>query len=373
MSGRRAPDTARRAPTAAAVAAMLAFGVLAAACGGGSGDAVEVVPRASSEAQSREPGAEAVRIRLAVAPDPVWQSMQDSGVVRAGEVAGGIQIDASSPFDPFSALAAGQADAAVVNALDLPPFLKNSGRDLAVIGKVSTDRSFVAVDRTTQAQTLDSLIEKKIAVDSALGSTLLWGVIAQHLHGLEFKVGSPDFELVVVDASNAADLVTRGDVDACVCVPDFTVQELLEGHLRPLYNGRSAADIYATDVLGDPAALPIAEALVVDRKWYQQNPQAADALVAMWDQGLQNWFADRPNHVRQNPHLLSIESDEEIEWIIDYLAQHDWTASSAPLTAEDARQYTYILSALRDNGLIGADEEDPEVIVSAAAGQAGGQ
>lgn len=371
MSARQAPVTGRRGPAAAAGAAMLVLGMLAAACGGG--ESVEVVAGASSETQSREPGAEAVRVRLAVAPDPVWQSMQDSGVVMAGEVSGNIQIDASSPFDPFAALAAGQADAAVVSALDLPPFLSNSGRDLAVIGKVSTDRSFVAVDRTTQARTLDDLIEKKIAVASALGSTLLWGVIAEHLHDLEFKVASPDFELVVVDASNAADLVMRGDADACVCVPDFTAQMLSEGLLRPLYGGRSAAEIYASDVLGDPAALPIGEALVVERQWYEQNPQAADSLLAMWDQGLQNWFADRANHVRQYPHLLSIESDEEIEWIIDYLAQNDWTASSAPLTAEDARRYSDILSRLRDSGLIDEDHGDPEVVVSAAAGQNGGQ
>ena len=373
MTGRRGPDTGRRAPTAAVVMAVLVVGVLAAACGGGSGgDSVEVVAGASSETQAGAPQAEAVSVRLAVAPDPVWQSMQDSGVVMAGEIAGNIRIDASNPFDPFSALAAGQADAAVVNALDVPPFLSNSGRDLAVIGKVSTDRSYVAVNRTTRAQTLDDLIEKKIAVASALGSTLLWGAIADHLHDLEFKVASPDFELVVVDASNAADLVMRGDVDACVCVPDFTAQMLSEGLLRPLYDGRSAAEVYATDVLGDPSALLIGEALVVEKQWYDQNPQAAASLLAMWDQGLQNWVDDRPNHVRQYPHLLSIESDEEIEWIIDYLEQHDWTASSAPLTAEDAKRYSDILARLRDSGLIDADDEDPEVVVSAPAGQAEG-
>ena len=359
--------TARRTPKIALALSLLAVFTLASSCGGGSeGESVDIVA-ADQFAKDDQPTADAVDIRLALAPDPVWQVMYESDVVPTWESKDNISIDATNPFNPSSALAAGQADAAVINALDVPSSLQNSERDLIILGKVSADRSFVAVSRTTQAKTLDDLIEKKIAVEGALGSTLMWGLIAYYLHDLEFTVGSPDFELVVVDASSAADLVMRGDVDACVCVPDFSASMLAEGLLRPLYDGQSAAELYAARVLGDPAALPFAEALVVDREWHRQNPDAAMALVGMWDHGLRTWATDRANHVRRYPHLLSIQSEEEIAWMIDFLELHDWIEDSALIAAEDSERYLDMLARMREIGLVPEDVIDPEIVVSGAS------
>ena len=359
--------TIRRTPGIMLALSLLVVLTVASACGGGSeGESVNLVA-ADQFAQDDQPAADAVRIRLALAPDPVWQVMYESDVVTTWESKDNISVSATNPFNPSSALAAGQADAAVINALDVPSSLQNSDRDLLIVGKVSADRSFVAVSRTTQARTLDDLIEKKIAVQGALGSTLIWGLIAHHLHDLEFKVGSPDFELVVTDASSAADLVMRGDVDACVCVPDFTASMLSEGLLRPLYDGQSAGELYAARVLGDPTALPVAEALVVDREWHVQNPNASEALVGMWDHGLRTWATDRANHVRRYPHLLSIQSEEEIAWMIDFLDQHDWIADSAFMTAEDSQRYLDMLARMREIGLVPEDVTDPEIVVSGAS------
>ena len=345
-------------------AALTVAALLAASCGG-NGATTTVTAEAGAPAQDlSSQRTDPVRIRLALAPDPVWQWLQDSGTVAEWEAARNIRIDASSPFDQFSAFAGGHADVVVINALEVPQFVEQSDREPVVIGRLHTDRSFLAVRRTSRAETLDDLIETRITVDSALGSALLWGVIADSLHGLEFRVDSPDFELVVVESASVADLVMRGDVDACICLPDFSVTDLADGRLRPLYGGRSAAEIYATDVTGEPEALPVAEALIADRAWLAQNRDAAEALLGLWDVGLQNWAAQKDALIASYPHLLSVQTDAEIAWMTDYVNTHDWVLPSVYLTQQDTDTQSGIFARMQSLGLVPDNAQQPELDLS---------
>ena len=293
-------------PTLRVLGALVVAAALLAASCGSSGGSTTVTADAGAPAQELSPPtSDPVRIRLALAPDPVWEWLKDSGTVAQWEAARNIRIEASSPFDQFSAFAGGHADMVVINALEVPQFVEQSDRDPVVVGRFTTDRSFLAVRRTSNAETLDDLVEARITVDSALGSALLWGIIADAIHGLEFRVDSPDFDLVVVESASVADLVMRGDVEACICLPDFSVSDLADGRLRPLYGGKSAAEIYADDVMGEPGALPIAEALIADRQWLAENRDAVEALLGLWDVGLQNWASQKEALIASYPRTSS--------------------------------------------------------------------
>ena len=357
---------ARRAPRA--LGALLAAAALLACGGGGGGGATTVVPSADAAAQQAG-GArpDPARVRLALAPDPIWEWLKDSGAAARWEADRNVRIVASNPFDPFAAFAGGHADVVVINALDVPQFVAQSGREPVIVGKLATDRSIVAVRRTSRAETLDDLVEARITVDGSLGSALLWGLIAEAVHGLDFRVGGADFDLVVVEAASAADLVMRGDVDACVCVPDFSVSGLAGGRLRPLYGGRSAAEVYAQEVAGDPGALPVAEALVADGQWLAQNRGAADALLGLWEAGLRNWASGKERLVADYPHLFSVQTDEEVAWMADYVAAHDWAAPSPYLTPQDSTTHADIFARMRSIGLVADDAAEPELDLSHAA------
>ena len=342
-------------------ALLAAAAVIAASCGGG-GSSTTVAPAAAQEAGSQP--SEPVRVRLALAPDPVWEWLEDSGTVDEWEAARNIRIEASSPFDQFSAFAGGHADVVVINALEVPQFVEQSDRDPVVVGRFTTDRSFLAVKRTSNAETLEDLIEARITVDSALGSALLWGIIADALHDLDFRVDSPDFDLVVVESASVSDLVMRGDVDACICLPDFSVSDLADGRLRPLYGGKSAAEIYAGDVMGEPGALPVADAFIVDKQWLAQNRDAVEALLGLWDVGLQNWALQKQQLVADYPHLLSVQSDEDIAWMTDYVKTHDWVLPSVYLTQEDSEIQTGIFARMQSLGLVPDDAREPELDLS---------
>lgn len=352
----------------ALVAVLAGAALVTASCGGDGGGTTAVTdPSGTSEQAAGSQLSEPVRIRLALAPDPVWQWLEDSGTVAQWEAAHNIRIEASSPFDQFSAFAGGHADVVVINALEVPQFVEQSDRDPVVVGRFTTDRSFLGVRRTSRAETLDDLVEARISVDSALGSALLWGVIADALHGLEFRVGSPDFELVVVESASVADLVMRGDVDACICLPDFSVPDLAGGRLRPLYGGRSAAEVYAQDVAGDPAALPIADAFVADRQWLAQNRDAVGALLGLWEVGLQNWAVQKEALIASYPHLLSVQTGTETAWMTDYAGAHDWVSGSVYLTQEHAQTQTGIFARMQSLGLVPDDAVEPELDLSFSA------
>ena len=342
-------------------ALLAAAAVIAASCGGG-GSSTTVVPSPDQGAASQS--SEQVRIRLALAPDPVWEWLKDSGTVDEWEAARNIRIEDSSPFDQFSAFAGGHADVVVINALEVPQFVEQSDREPVIIGRFTTDRSILAVKRTSNAETLEDLIEARITVDSGLGSALLWGIIADALHDLDFRVDSADFDLVVVESASVSDLVMRGDVDACICLPDFSVSDLADGRLRPLYGGKSAAKIYADDVRGEPGALPVAEALIVDKRWLAQNGDAVEALLGLWEVGLQNWASQKEQFVANYPHLLSVQSDEDIAWMTDYVRAHDWVLPSVYLTQEDSKIQTGIFARMQSLGLVPDDSREPELDLS---------
>ena len=352
-------------PALRVLGALLAGAALvAASCGGGSATTTVAPSPDAPELDAGSQQSEPVRIRLALAPDPVWEWLEDSGTVAEWEAARNIRIEASSPFDQFSAFAGGHADVVVINALEVPQFVEQSDREPVIVGRFTTDRSFLAVRRTSNAETLDDLVEARITVDSALGSALLWGIIADALHDLEFRVGSPDFDLVVVESASVADLVMRGDVDACICLPDFSVSDLADGRLRPLYGGRSAAEIYADDVMGEPEALPVAEAFIVDKQWLAQNRDAVESLLGLWEVGLQNWASQKEQLVASYPHLLSVQTDGEIAWMTDYVKTHDWVLQSIYLTQEDSTIQNGIFARLQSLGLVPDDAREPELDLS---------
>ena len=341
---------------------------MAAGCAGGgvggvsnlSTDTTVAGPAAAPEQASAAPTV----IRLALAPDAVWQWLEDSGTRAAWEQSHNVRIEVSNAFDQFAAFAGGHADIVVINALDVPKFVEQPERDPVIIGKYTTDRSILAVRRTSRAETLDDLVERRIAVESSLASTLLWGLIADTKYGLDFRQGSPDFDLVTVEPASVADLVMRGDVDACICTPDFSVPFLAEGQLRALYDGQSAAEIYAADVLGDMTVATIADAFVVDKKWHTANPEAVDALLGLWEKGLEAWKLNKTQIVADYPHHFSVESVAEIAWVTDYIGMHDWIVPSVYISAQEADTHAVMFARMLDLGLVPGDATQPEFDLS---------
>lgn len=370
----------RRAALGAVLAAALAAAGCAGGTGGGGGFDLTTGTTAAGVAAAPEDAAAApVVIRLALAPDPLWQWLEDSGTRAAWEASHNVRIEVSNPFDQFAAFAGGHADVVVINALDVPKFVEQPERDPVIIGKYTTDRSILAVRRTSRAENLEDLVERRIAVESSLASTLLWGLIAEFRYGLDFSDDSADFDLVTVEPASVADLVMRGDVDACICTPDFSVPFLAEGRLRVLYDGDSASDLYTASytavVFGgeglDEEPGTIADAFVADKAWYEANREAVDALLGLWDEGVVAWKQNKAKIVADYPHHFSVRSDAEVAWLSDYIEAHDWIVPSVYITEQEVDSHKFAFSRLRDLGLVPADATAPEIEVVPSPGAGG--
>lgn len=332
--------------------------VLAVACGGGSGGGGTSAAPVAAPAAAPEPAT----VRIDLAPDPIWQWIRESGLLSQWQQSHNIRLEVTNSFDQFVAFASGHADIVVINALDVANFIEQTDRDPVIIGKLTTDRSVLAVSRTMRtATTLEDLVDRRIAVESSLGSTLLWGIIAEALYDLDFRVDGADFDLVVVDAASLADLVERGDVDACICLPDFSVSYLADGRLRPLYDGQSAAEIYAAEVLEDPDDLPMEMAMVVDEHWLESNLEAVEHVFELWDMGMEEWNSNRAQIVSDYRHLFSVQTDDEVEWITRYVNDHNWRTPSARVDEGDVGIHAEIYFRMKRSGLIAEDAYEPEI------------
>ena len=189
-----------------------------------------------------EAGCERV-IRFTFAPDPVWDYLNDTGIKDEMEQESGICILAQVTWDEFGIYAGGFADIVSVGDFEVPALDAQAGTDSVVFGKYNIDRSVLAVPASdTTSQTLEDLTGQTLAVWDSVSSTLIWGVIASELHGLDFRTGGGDFELTQIDITNTGPATAAEETSAGLVLPDFAVNELINEELRVLYDGRTSAD-----------------------------------------------------------------------------------------------------------------------------------
>ncbi len=185
-------------------------------------------------------------IRFAFAPDPVWDYLKDSGIREEMESAANIAILDSATWNEVGVYAGGNADIMSVGDFEVPTIEEEFGIPSVIFGKYNIDRSIiVASPEHPEYTTLADCAGGTVAVWDTLSSTTIWGMLAHHLHDLDFRVDGGDFELVVVDITNTGAQAASGDTDCAIVLPDFNIPILMEEQVNVLYDGATSADLYA--------------------------------------------------------------------------------------------------------------------------------
>ena len=344
----------RRRRTTLLAALLTSFALTAAACGGGDGSGAGV-PTANGAVVDDS----TLSIRVAMPAEPLWQWLIDSGTLASWETEHGLRIEASHPFKPFTALVSGDADIILINALDIPVFAQGLERHPIIIGKHAADRTLALTKRTSQAADLAALVEGKIAVESQLGSTLLWALIVDAAHELDLSYESQDFEFLVATFGLAA-AVENGDAIACICRPDESAVGLSAAKLRPMYDGMPAAELYSS-LTGDPETLMLGQVFLADRDWLDAFPSAASAFLMLWEQAVQHWQEHHAEVIRGYPDLLSLQTEAEVAWLISHADAHDWIVPTVYTTRDEADAYSRAVGRLQELGILDAEAEIPWV------------
>ncbi|HEX6147405.1 MAG TPA: ABC transporter substrate-binding protein [Acidimicrobiia bacterium] len=336
------------------LAALLALSLVVVACGddegGGDGDGEG----------GGDGGCERV-IRFTFAPDPVWDFINDSGIKDEMEQESGICILAQVTWDEFGIYAGGFADIVSVGDFEVPTLDKQAGLTSVVFGKYNIDRSVLAVPASdTTSQTLEDLTGQSLAVWDSVSSTLIWGVIAQELHGLDFRTGGGDFELTQVDITNTGPATAAEETNAGLVLPDFAVNELINEELRVLYDGRTSAELYGQEIAGNPDHEgPMINVFLAEEEWYDDHPDEIAFFLRLWQRGIDEWQANKAEIIASYPQHFAVEGDEQIQFMQDWLTEHDWFVTSVYLDQAWLDAELPLFDIMRENGFMESDEENP--------------
>ena len=334
------------------MAGLAVLAVTASACASGGGS--------SKEAGEAEDAGGV--INMVMAPDPVWKWLDDQGIKQEMEEEAGIQVLTSSSWDEFGVYAGGHADVISAATYEVPDLAKATGEPATVFGAYNTDRSILAVGPGVEGETICDLKGKKIATFTNVSITLIWGMYAKEMCGLDLKEGGGDYELVITDIQNLASLVARGDADACLCLPDFAIPELSTDKITPLYDAKSAAQMWAENYGSNPddTTHPQTNVFVARKAWVEKNEEEAAFLIKLWDRGIQEWQDNRDEIIKAYPEDFAVRNDKEFAFLTDWLDnKFDWFVPTTYLDDDWVKGEQEVFDLMKETGFIEKDVEEP--------------
>ncbi len=305
-------------------------------------------------------------VNMVMAPDPVWKWLEDQGIKQEMEEKAGIQILTSSSWDEFGVYAGGHADVVSAASYEVPELEKQTGEPATIFGKFNSDRSILAVPADSDAEDICDLEGKRIVTHSAVSITIMWGVYAKEFCDLDLRAGGGDFELVITDPQNAAGLITRGDADAGLLLPDFSIPQLSSGDLRPLYDSKSVTQIYAEEFGSDPDEVthPQNNVFVARKAWVEKNPEEAAFLIELWDRGVQEWAENKEKIIEAYPEDFAAETPEEKAFILDWLDNtYDWFVPTTYLDEAWVESETELFELMKKTGFVEEDVPTPDFTI----------
>src|SRR3990170_1315764 len=184
-------------------------------------------------------------IRFAFAPDPVWDYMNDTGMIVEWEEEFNTRIVTSSTWDEFTFFAGGHGDIVSMGTQEIPVLEQETGIKTVTFGQYNFQRSPMMTRADTGYTTLEDVPKgSKICVSSPVSNTQFWSVAMMELHGIDYRVGGGDYELIVNDHFVNPQNLLNGDCEAAVIIPEAAAPYLRTGELVLMYDGQMPFQLY---------------------------------------------------------------------------------------------------------------------------------
>ena len=199
---------------------------------------------------------------------------------------------------------------------------------------------------------------KRLGVFTTVSGTLVWNALLKQMHDVNL---ADDYEIVVADIQNLSNLLARGEIDACICYPDLSARDLREATVRPLYDGKSSAEVFAElDAPGHDG--PMGNVFVARQDWVDGHPGEVSAFLDLWTRGLAEWQQHRDEMVERYPQHFAVDTPEDIAFMKDYVTQHDWVVDDVRFDQKWADDESSVFDLMRETGVIGDDVADPRFL-----------
>ncbi|MBY6410661.1 ABC transporter substrate-binding protein [Rhodococcus sp. BP-252] len=305
-------------------------------------------------------------IRFTFAPDPIWDYMNETGIVDEWQDDTGYTIDTSATWDEFGLFAGGHADIISTASFEVPYLEEQTQRETVIIGRYNAERSRILIREDDTAQSVEDLRGKRIGVFTTVSGTLVWSALIKQMHELNLvdaADGDSDFEIVVADIQNLSNLLARGEIDACVCYPDLSARELRDGSVKPLYDGKSSANLFAElDAPGHDG--PMGNVFVARADWVKDNSEEVSAFLDLWNRGLAEWRSHRDEIIERYPQHFAVSTNEDIDFMKQYVNEHDWIVDSVRFDQQWAEDESSVFDLMRSTDIIGDDISEPTFLPS---------
>jgi ABC-type nitrate/sulfonate/bicarbonate transport system substrate-binding protein len=291
-------------------------------------------------------------IRFAFAPDPVWDYMNDNGMIVEWEEEFNTRIVATSTWDEFTFFAGGHGDIVSIGTYELPVLEKETDIKTVTFGKYN----YLHVPFFTRAdesyETLADVPEgSKICVSSAVSNTIFWSVVADKLHGLDYRVGGGDFDLVINDHYLNGDLLVRGECEAAAVIPEAMIPFIRNNEVKFMYDGQMPFTLWQ-EVAGTEHVGPLSNLFTATEEWYEGHEDEAAAFLELWQRGVDAWNEHQQEIIETYPQHFTVEDEADVEWLIEYMSDpaNDWFVDDVFLDDEWVQEETSFLDAMADHG-----------------------
>jgi hypothetical protein len=339
------------------LAPLIAFAFVAVACGGGDDDG-------GSDGDGGT-------IRFVFSPDPVWNWLEDQGIIEEMEQESGFTIVRNESEDEFAFFAGGQADVVSTGSYETPVLESENGVGTVTIGKYNMAKDIVVVAADSGYETFGDLPQGcKVGVESFSGSTIVWQALAQDLDGRTLAESDEDLQMAITDFNTAPELVLSGDLCAGVTSIYNSMKYLMSGEVVGLYDNMSASQLYAENYVPGHEGMN-SNNFVVLESWYSDHIPEVAFFLSVWERGLQEWQTNREAILDAYPEDFGYTNEEEKAFLLDwYETQFDEFVDSAYLDEAWIEGEAPITDLLREAGLISDDQPQPtHVCIDPSSGE----
>lgn len=299
-------------------------------------------------------------IRFAFAPDPVWDFMNDNGMIVEWEEKFNTRIVTSSTWDEFTYFAGGHGDIVSMATYELPVLEQRTGLKTVTFGQYNRLRITPLAKPEKNYKTLADIPKgSRIGVPSAVASTLVWGTFARKLHDLDFRVGGGDFELIVEDHFVMPQQVVSGEIEAALAIPEAAVPQLRQGELEVMYDGKLPFEVYG-DICSCQHTGIMGNNFTARKDWFDAHEDQAAAFLALWEEGIKKWREQQAEIIKTYPQHFAVEEDADVEFMQKYLSEHDWFVDTVYLSEEFITNETRLYDVMKETDQMEDDAPTPE-------------
>jgi ABC-type nitrate/sulfonate/bicarbonate transport system substrate-binding protein len=304
-------------------------------------------------------------VRFAFSPDPVIDWMNDQGIIPEIEDEYNVRLVTTSTWDEFTFFAGGHGDIVSMATYETPILEQETGIDTVTFGGYNNLRVPVFVRSDSPYQTFEDLQGQIVAVPGPVSSTIVWGMFVKDWYGLDFCIERPDgsdcadYDVREGDHFANMDLLLRGDIEACVCIPEAAFPAWRAGEIRPLYEPTSApwqlyAENYAPGHKGVNGNNFVARA-----EWFDSHPNEVEFFLALWERGIQEWAENQAEIIRTYPQHFSVEDEADVEFAVQYMQDYDFFVPTVYFDEQWVEDETAIYDLMKSTGWMDPDAETP--------------